>query len=191
MGAAGRVGRVAGRVSWLLAALGLVALGGVELGAAALAAAALPGHGGGVATDVGTVLVALLLVLAGLLCLLCAPSCAPRAIGRRRRPGRSRLPLVLLGSELAARVVAGALLLAAALEAHEASHLWFTRGGGTGPLLARVAVHPVSLIAAAIAAAAISRRWSRLVHAAARARAARIDGRAPRPLRAPRENVSR
>lgn len=188
-------------MTWLLAAVGLVLLGGVDIGAAIAAAAALPGHGGGAGTAVGTVLVGLLLVLAGLLCLLSAPSCAPRAVGRRRRPGRSRLPRVLLGSEVAARVVAGALLLGAALEAHEASHLWFTRGGGTGPLLARIALHPVSLIAAGIAAAAISRRWSRLVHAAVRARAARVAARAsaaapptarpPREPRPPGKKVSR
>jgi hypothetical protein len=160
-----RVGRIAARVAWVLATLGLVAVAAVELGSAVRAVVDLPGHGGA-GTVAGTVVLASALALAGLLALDCAPSCAPRVLGRRRGPGRSRLPRVLLAAEVTARVVAGACLLGAALESHESTHLWFTRGDSTGPLLARIAVHPITLIATGVAAAAVSRRWSRLAHAA-------------------------
>lgn len=166
-----RVGRVAARVGWALAAVGLAVLGVLELGVSFRIATVLSARGGGFSTVLAPLLAIVVLTLGGIFCLACSPLCAPRAVGRRPTAGRSRLPGLLLAAELTARILAGVCLIAAAIESHESAKLWFTRGPGSGALLTRIAVHPASLIVTAVAAAALSLRWSRLVRAAHRTRA--------------------
>lgn len=162
-----RVGRIAARITWAVAAVALVALAGVQGLIAVLSAGSLPGTGFRHTTVLTSIVV--LLLACALACLACAPGCAARAL-RRRLPVRgARHPRLLLVGETATRVLAGACLVVAALWAHDVQHYDNGAGGlpaGTAAGLAPIGLHPAALIVAGLAAAALSLRWSRARHRA-------------------------
>jgi len=156
-----RFGSGAARAGWGLAAVVLVGLGGLQLLTAVRAALALPRAGGSAGGVVAAVALVVLLIAGGLTCLVCAPGCAARVV-RRRVPARpSRHRRVLRSAETAVRVLTGACLLTAALVAHGSGHLPAALRTGAGPTLSGVALHPGALLVVGVAAATLSRRWSR------------------------------